>query len=93
MPEVVAETQTVPDGHFGRMTTISTQVSSLDGPVRRTVEGMASTPSPADPDRARRRLQALDALREATELRDRLRPRARHLRQARALLQARTTRG
>ena len=40
-----------------------------------------------------RRLAVLDTLREAAELRARLRPRASHLARARALLHARTTRG
>jgi malate synthase len=40
-----------------------------------------------------RRLEALEALREAAELRARLRPRRQQLARARALLQARTTRG
>ena len=41
----------------------------------------------------RRRLAVLDALREASDLRARLRPRAAGLARARALLHARTTRG
>ncbi|MEX2291381.1 MAG: hypothetical protein WD794_13785 [Mycobacteriales bacterium] len=41
----------------------------------------------------RRRLAVLDMLREASELRARLRPRAQQLARARALLHARTTRG
>ena len=41
----------------------------------------------------RRRRDVLDALREASELRARLRPRASQLERARALLHARTTRG
>lgn len=41
----------------------------------------------------RRRLMLLDSLREAAELRERLRPRASQLARARALLHARTTRG
>ena len=40
-----------------------------------------------------RRLEALDTLREAAELRARLRPRQQQLARARALLHARTTRG
>lgn len=55
--------------------------------------GVPKMPPSADQERSRRRLQALDALREARELRDRLRPRARQLAQARALVHARTTRG
>lgn len=45
-----------------------------------------------EPERRRRR-EVLDALREAAELRARLRPRASQLERARALLHARTTRG
>jgi hypothetical protein len=41
----------------------------------------------------RRRLVLLDTLREAAELRARLRPRTSQLNRARALLHARTTRG
>jgi hypothetical protein len=41
----------------------------------------------------RRRRDVLDALKEATALRARLRPRASQLERARALLHARTTRG
>ena len=41
----------------------------------------------------RRRRDVLDTLREAAELRARLRPRAQQLERARALLHARTTRG
>lgn len=41
----------------------------------------------------RRRRDVLDTLREAAELRARLRPRASQLERARALLHARTTRG
>lgn len=44
-------------------------------------------------DEQRRRLDLLDTLREAAELRARLRPRASQLARARALLHARTTRG
>ena len=44
-------------------------------------------------DERRRRLDLLDTLREAEELRTRLRPRASQLARARALLRARTTRG
>jgi hypothetical protein len=46
-----------------------------------------------DKDRAARRLALLDTLREAAELRARLRPRAAALARSRALLHARTTRG
>ncbi len=45
-----------------------------------------------EPERRRRR-EVLDTLREAAELRARLRPRASQLERARALLHARTTRG
>ena len=41
----------------------------------------------------RRRRDVLDTLREAAELRARLRPRTQQLERARALLHARTTRG
>lgn len=44
-------------------------------------------------ERRKRRLQALETLREAAELRARLRPRQAQLERARALLHARTTRG
>jgi hypothetical protein len=46
-----------------------------------------------DADRRRRRQAVIDALREATELRQRLRPRSASLERARALVHARTTRG
>ena len=54
---------------------------------------MASTTSPPDRDRKRRRQELLDTLREAAELRARLTPRASALARSRALLHARTTRG
>jgi hypothetical protein len=44
-------------------------------------------------ERRRRRRELLDALRQAAELRARLRPRASALERSRALLHARTTRG
>ena len=51
-------------------------------------------PPSADPDlRPQRRLALLEALREAAELRARTRPRKERLARARALLQARHTRG
>ncbi len=51
-------------------------------------------PHSTDPDlRRQRRLALLEALREAAELRDRTRPRRVRLARARALLQARHTRG
>jgi hypothetical protein len=51
-------------------------------------------PHSADPDlRRQRRLALLEALREAAELRARTRPRKARLARARALLQARHTRG
>ena len=51
-------------------------------------------PHSADPDlRRQRRLALLESLREATELRARTRPRKERLERARALLQARHTRG
>ena len=64
---------------------------------RPTDEGYEPTMSPAPrrltaPERRRRR-EVLDTLREAAELRARLRPRASQLERARALLHARTTRG
>ncbi len=55
-----------------------------------------SAPDPqfADPDlRRQRRLALLQSLREAAELRARTRPRKERLERARALLQARQTRG
>lgn len=55
---------------------------------------MVSDPrSGVDDDRRRRREELLDALREGSALRERLRPRAHQLERARALLHARTTRG
>ena len=48
---------------------------------------------PLTDEERRRRLDLLDTLREAAELRARLRPRASQLARARALLRARTTRG
>lgn len=51
-------------------------------------------PDTVDPDlRRQRRLALLQSLREATELRARTRPRKQRLDRARALLQARQTRG
>ena len=51
-------------------------------------------PHSADPDlRRQRRLALLEALREATELRARTRPRKERLARARALLRNRQTRG
>jgi hypothetical protein len=44
-------------------------------------------------DRRRRRQELLDTLREAAELRARLKPRATAIERSRALLHARTTRG
>jgi hypothetical protein len=44
-------------------------------------------------EQRRRRRQVLDALKEAAELRARLRPRTTQVERARALLHARTTRG
>jgi hypothetical protein len=44
-------------------------------------------------ERRRRRQELLDTLRQAAELRARLRPRANALARSRALLHARTTRG
>jgi dihydropteroate synthase len=58
--------------------------------------GCVNRPDPhsADPDtRRQRRLALLEALREAAELRARTRPRRQRLERARALLQARHTRG
>jgi hypothetical protein len=51
--------------------------------------------NPKDPEleRRRRRQELLDTLRQAAELRARLRPRASALARSRALLHARTTRG
>ena len=64
---------------------------------RRTGYAVAvSRPDPhsADPDlRRRRRLALLEALREAAELRARTRPFKQRLERARALVQARQTRG
>ena len=54
---------------------------------------MASTNRRLTEDERRRRRDLLDTLREAAELRARLRPRASQLERARALLHARTTRG
>lgn len=54
---------------------------------------MASTTRRLTEDERRRRRDLLDTLREAAELRARLRPRASQLERARALLHARTTRG
>ena len=48
---------------------------------------------PHDEARRLRRLEVLETLREAAELRARLRPRRQQMEKARALLQARTTRG
>ena len=54
----------------------------------------APDPDSADPDLRRlRRLALLESLREAAELRARTRPRKQRLARARALLQARHTRG
>ena len=51
-------------------------------------------PQSTDPDlRRRRRLALLESLREAAELRARTRPRKERLARARALMQARQTRG
>ena len=47
----------------------------------------------ADEERRQRRLRLIEALREAAELRARIRPRRAGLDRARALLHARTTRG
>ena len=47
----------------------------------------------ADAERRRRRQAVLDTLREAEQLRQRLRPRSAQMARARALLHARTTRG
>ncbi|MDP9466600.1 MAG: hypothetical protein M3P31_05085 [Actinomycetota bacterium] len=58
--------------------------------------GSLSCPDPhsVDPDlRRQRRLALLESLREAAELRARTRPRKERLERARALLQARRTRG
>ena len=49
--------------------------------------------TPQEQERRRRRLEALETLREAAELRARLAPRQTQLARARALLHARTTRG
>lgn len=49
--------------------------------------------TPEEEARRQRRLEALETLREAAELRARLRPRQQQLERARALLHARTTRG
>lgn len=49
--------------------------------------------TPEEEERRKRRLQALETLREAAELRARLRPKHAQLERARALLHARTTRG
>jgi hypothetical protein len=49
--------------------------------------------TPEEEARRKRRLEVLETLREAAELRARLRPRRQHLDRARALLHARTTRG
>ena len=49
--------------------------------------------SPEEELRRKRRLEVLETLREAAELRARLTPRRQHLERARALLHARTTRG
>ena len=54
---------------------------------------MSSTPRRLTEAERRRRRDVLDSLREAAELRARLRPRASQLERARALLHARTTRG
>ena len=78
------------------MATSSHSCASLCG---RSDEGYAvavSRPDPhsADPDlRRQRRLALLEDLREAGELRARTRPRRQRLERARALLQARGTRG
>ncbi len=49
--------------------------------------------TPEEQERRRRRLEALETLREAAELRARLSPGKTQLARARALLHARTTRG
>ena len=49
--------------------------------------------TPEEQERRRRRLEALETLRQAAELRARMHPRRHHLARARALLRARTTRG
>ena len=49
--------------------------------------------TPAEEERHQRRLDALETLQHAAELRERMHPRQRHLARARALLHARTTRG
>ena len=54
---------------------------------------MSQEPRPLTDAERVRRLAVLDTLREAAELRARLRPRASQLARARALLHARTTRG
>lgn len=54
---------------------------------------MPTPPPPDDVERRRRRQQLLDGLREANELRARLRPRARALEKARELVLHRSTRG
>lgn len=52
-----------------------------------------SLPTRAERERRRRRQELLDTLREAAELRARLKPRAAAIERSRALLHARTTRG
>lgn len=54
---------------------------------------MAPSPRRLTEAERRRRRDVLDTLREAAELRARLRPRASQMERARALLHARTTRG
>ena len=53
----------------------------------------ASQGTPEEQERRRRRLEALETLREAAALRARLTPRQTNLARSRALLHARTTRG
>ena len=67
--------------------------AGIDGRAQGDALHMSPSPRRLTEAERRRRRDVLDTLREAAELRARLRPRAQQLERARALLHARTTRG